>query len=77
MEGEVGGRRGLGRNKVNDEAEIVETWERRMTEICTYMGIFGGAILMRVVCWLGEKRIFESACIALAFLGIASLRFSE
>ena len=28
---EVGG--GLERNKVDDEAEIVETWGRRMTEI--------------------------------------------
>ena len=32
---EVGG--GLERNKVDDEAEIVETWGRRMAEICTYI----------------------------------------
>lgn len=38
MRWEVGG--GLGRNKVDDEAKTVETWGRRMTKICTYMGIF-------------------------------------
>jgi hypothetical protein len=54
-----------------------------MTEICTYIWeSFGGATLVRLyrphlVCWLGEKRIFESVCIALAFLGMAGLRFGE
>ena len=51
--------------------------EKDDRDLYIYMGIFGGAILVRVVCWLGEKRIFESACIALAFLGMASLRFGE
>jgi len=46
-----------------------------MTEICTYIWeYFSGAALVRVyqphpVCWPGEKRIFESVCIALAFFG--------
>lgn len=54
-----------------------------MTESCTYIWeSFSGATLVHVyrphlVCWLGEKRIFESACIALAFLSMASLRFGE
>jgi len=38
MRWEVGG--GLGRNKADDEAGIIETWGRRMTEICTHMGVF-------------------------------------
>ena len=40
---------GSGRNKVDDEAEIVETWGRRMTEIRTYIWeSFGGATGARV-----------------------------
>lgn len=51
--------------------------EKDDRDLYIYMGIFSGAILVCVVCRLGEKRIFESACIALAFLGMASLRFGE
>lgn len=74
---------GLGRNKVDDEAEIVETWRKRMTEICTYIWeSFGGAIwcacigLIQYVC-LAKSVSLRARASHWRFLGMASLRFSE